>query len=175
MHVRVQATMPVTYFYDVIIQAVLEPVEHTSQCLGRTISHVTDVRCLLAEGVVEEYGVTKKVAGTQRAAGVVSDHRYCYGGKFCMHTTAALYGLHFATVPSTTDTAGYWVKPGETLSESLSTVVGMPIFQFLIDVDSLTATAAYLNPISIADCVATMKGVGAEDDPVYRRCYSLKW
>jgi hypothetical protein len=120
---------------------------------------------------VDANGVTKKVAGTQRAAGVVNDHRYCYGGKFCMHTTAALYGLHFLCYRTVHDRHGRVLGQarGKTLSESLAAVVGMPIFQFLIDVNSLAATVAYFNPISVADCVDILKGVGKEGGPVYRR------
>jgi len=90
IHVRVQASMPVNYFHDVIIKVALEAVGHDDMCTGRTIAHVLDVCCLLAEGDVNEDGVTTEVPGTQRAAGIVNDHRYCYGGKFCMRATAAL-------------------------------------------------------------------------------------
>jgi len=168
IHIRIQASMPVNYFYDVIVKVALEPVSHADMCTGRTIVHVLDVCCLLAEGVVSEDGVTTKVPGTQRAAGIVNDHRYCYGGKFCMHATAALYAIHFATVPSTTDTPGYWVKPGQTLSRSLAAVVGLPIFNFIINEATTAADAAYFNPLSAEQCEDVCKGVGPGGDPVYR-------
>lgn len=169
--VRVQASMPVDYFYNVVVKVALESVSrpnHADLCVDRSITRILSVKCLLPEGVVDGDGHTKKVPGTQRAASIVNDHRFCFGGSFCLHCTAALYGLHFATVPSTTDKPGYWVEPGMTLSRSLAAVVGMPIFNFVVPEKSDAADAAYFNSLTVEDCEYINAGVGPHGDPHYR-------